>query len=171
MDSSQACVVEATTKFTQRWKLGVARVVSKPVQGTVPVRILNVSSDAVTFFKGTNVGLFCPIDKVCEKHAEEVNECSTNQPVSSVDMDTSRLFDLEDANSEHQTPDVFFLRPHDLGRSHTIRHRIVTGDAVPIRQVPRRMTPQKREIEKAELDKMLEKDIIHKVHGAHQSCW
>ena len=175
VDSSQAGMVEVTTKFGQKCNLGVARVVSKPVQGTVPIRILNVSSDAVTLYKGTNIALFCPIDEVCEKKIEEVNECSTNQPLRSEfseEMDASQLFDLGKANFENPTQkaelegllrqyqDVFSRGPHDLGRTSTIRHRIVTGDAIPIRQAPRRMAPQRREIEKVEIERMLEQDII-----------
>ena len=56
--------------------------------------------------------------------------------------------------------DVFADEQESLGRTSTIRHKIDTGAAKPIKQAPRRLPQAKREIIEAEIDRMLKQGII-----------
>lgn len=80
---AEAGIVEPTSKFAQRYGLAVARVLTKPDRNNmVHVRVLNGGQDSVVVYKGTNVGLFSPIENVCENSSEnvcQVNEKSSNR--------------------------------------------------------------------------------------------
>ena len=56
--------------------------------------------------------------------------------------------------------DVFADEQESLGRTSTIRHKIDTDAAKPIKQAPRRLPQAKREIIEAEIDRMLKQGII-----------
>ena len=56
--------------------------------------------------------------------------------------------------------DVFADEQESLDRTSTIRHKIDTGAAKPIKQATRRLSQAKREIIEAKIDRMLKKGII-----------
>ena len=56
--------------------------------------------------------------------------------------------------------DGFADEQESLGRTSTVRHKIDTGAAKPIKQAPRRLPKAKREIIEAEIDRMLKQGII-----------
>ena len=55
-------VVEAQDGVEEKYQILLAHVLATPDQGTVPLRIANLSSSAVTLYKGTNLAKFCPLD-------------------------------------------------------------------------------------------------------------
>ena len=56
--------------------------------------------------------------------------------------------------------DVFADEQESLGHTSTIRHKIDTGAAKPIKQAPRRLPQARREIIETEIDRMLKQGII-----------
>ena len=56
--------------------------------------------------------------------------------------------------------DMFATPGGPLGRTDLIRHKIDTGDAMPVRLPPRRLPPAQREIANQEIDKMLEQGVV-----------
>ena len=76
-------------------------------------------------------------------------------PVVTIHTQRKQIIDLV---CDYQ--DVFADEQESLGRTSTIRHKINTGAAKPIKQAPRRLPQAKREIIETEIDKMLKQGII-----------
>jgi len=54
-------VLEPKEGFEERHQLLLARVVATPDNGVVPLRVANLTSSAVTLYRGTNIAKFCPL--------------------------------------------------------------------------------------------------------------
>ena len=50
--------------FQERHQLLLARVVATPDNGMVPLRVANLTSSAVTLYRGTNIAKFCPLSEL-----------------------------------------------------------------------------------------------------------
>ena len=65
----------------------------------------------------------------------------------------------------HQNADAFARSSDDLGHVTTVKHRIHTGDAAPIKQAPRRIPLHKKQIVQEEIEKMLQRRVIESCDG------
>jgi len=57
-------VLEPKEGFEERHQLLLARVVATPDNGVVPLRVANLTSSAVTLYRGTNIAKFCPLPEL-----------------------------------------------------------------------------------------------------------
>lgn len=140
--------------------------------GTIPMRIINPSSQPVKIFRRTRLGDFEEVvSSIATFELNELNSQgnSRSPPSATVDSaqrDYSNLPDLSDADKIkfrdlfHNYRDVFAFSDDQLGRTSLVQHTIDTGDALPIKQRPYRTTPEnKQEIDRQVKD-MLERGII-----------
>ena len=169
-------VVEAQEGTEEKHQILLARVLANPDQGTVPLRIANLSGSAVTLYKGTNLAKYCPLGS-SEQDTEytelpetksspdsHVHQVSFQQsPASLLGIDTSEW-------SEHQVETlnelvsefspVFSSGKSDLGRTDKIYHQINTGGAAPVYQPPRRLPFHSRQQVFEMLEEMKGQGII-----------
>ena len=158
----------------------VARALVSPVTTTVPVRLLNLSSDTTVVFKGTKVATVEEYDSVpigvtnwtttAEGKKKPVVSESKRQMLEK--MAEKCADDLNDGQREQfsqlllEYVDIF-AEDGELGRTNKIKHSIHTGDAQPIRQPVRRIPLcQRQEMQKLLMD-MQSKDVIQ----PSQSPW
>ena len=158
----------------------VARALVSPVTTTVPVRLLNLSSETTVVFKGTKVATVEEYDTVpigatnwtttAEGRKRPVVSESKRQMLEK--MAEKCADDLNDGQREQfsqlllEYADIF-AEDGELGRTNKIKHSIHTGDAQPIRQRVRRIPLcQRQEMQKLLMD-MQSKDVIQ----PSQSPW
>lgn len=139
---------------------------------TVPIRLLNGTSNPVTLYKGTHVGIVSPIANVVEVDEVENNYTSglpaemedllhrSGEGVPDCERIRLRQF-LQDDRS------VFSCEGDPLGRIGLVKHCIDTGDATPIRQLSRRLPFHKQVEAQAEVNEMLTQGVI----SPSKSAW
>ena len=150
----------------------VARSVSELRDNMVPVRIANLSSDPVTLYKNTTVGVCEDVDAV-EASAEgsgQATQVSVLEPgevpehlqqlysESTVGLDWEQSRKVASLLAAEQN--AFAKDSNDLGRTKLARHQINTGPHAPIRQAARRLPFHKQEEASKEIDEMLFAGII-----------
>ena len=131
----------------------------------VPIRCANFSNEPKILYPGTNIAEFSPVQVMREtetpklaiprnipKHLTELYERST------AGMSPTQKKQI--ANLLRNYGDTFSSSDSDLGRTGIIKHRIPTGNAVPIKQPIRRVPVHMQEEVNKQLDMMLENDII-----------
>ena len=128
----------------------VARAVVNPVSSTVPLRLLNLSSDTTTVFKDTKVATvekceMSPVPVVNTNHGggqpspsqeskknvlqSMIEKCAESLTTEEKDEFVQLVLEYEDV----------FAEDGQLGRTSKVKHSITTGDARPIRQAARRV--------------------------------
>ena len=157
----------------------VTRALVSPVTTTVPVRLLNLSSDTTTVFKGTKVATVEECDTTPVVRVMSVN--TATEKILRVSESKRQLLermidkcaaDLEKEQKEQFAQLVFeftdiFADDGELGRTSKIKHSIHTGDAQPIRQPVRRVPLCQRQEMQNLLTEMQAKDVIQ----LSQSPW
>ena len=160
----------------QRVKLPImmARAVVRPVEGRMPVRILNLGTETVTIYSGTRIAHLERIEEASILHLSPTTTAAeSEQPEENVSGGGDKLWEMVEENKSLDPTqkgylyqllrlykDIFAQNKTDFGRTNKIKHSINTGDATPIRQPVRRVPPARREELKKLLDSMLEKDVI-----------
>ena len=61
-----------------------------------------------------------------------------------------------------ENADICAKSQTEIGRTNIIKHKIITGEAIPIAQAPYRVNMRNREFLKTEIQKMEENSIIQK---------
>ena len=157
----------------------VARALVNPVTTTVPVRLLNLSSDTAVVFKGTKLATVEECNTTPVIRAMSVNAAAEKVPRMSESkrqvlekMIDRCAVDLERDHKERFTQLVLefaniFAEDGELGRTSKIKHSIHTGDAQPIRQPVRRVPLCQRQEMQNLLAEMQDKDVIQ----PSQSPW
>ena len=169
-------VVEAQEGIEEKHQILLARVLANPDQGTVPLRIANLSGSAVTLYKGTNLAKFCPLgspDQDTEYVELPMTESTPDTHVHHVGLQQSpaSLLGIDTREwSEHQVEalnglvsdfsSVFSSGKSDLGRTDKIYHQINTGEAAPICQTPRRLPFHSRQQVAEMLEEMERQGVI-----------
>ncbi len=173
-------IVEPTDLFVQKRGLLLAPVVVFNNKMSVPLRLLNPSSESIVIHPETHVGLYKSIDALTrlpgEKQADiRVCTASTNETTKSnaatcpehlrkvmeegsTELSKEQKIQLEELLSEYS--DVFAKENAPLGHTDLVKHTIDTGDTPPIRQRARRLPLASKEIADQEIDKMLATGII-----------
>ena len=149
----------------------VANTLVDTTSNILPVRVLNASSQPVTIYKGSKIGM---ISRLPEPQPNPTGHTRTlksrDREVQTLPTHMKELNErsrtlLNDDEAEQLTDllleysDIFAVNDADLGRTGIIKHKINTGSAAPIRQHPRRLpTWQQTEADK-QVGEMLEKGI------------
>ena len=150
----------------QREKLPImmARAVVRPVEGRMPVCILNPWTETVTIYSGTRIAHMEIIEEANILHLSTATTAAVSeQPEENMPGEEDKLWDRVEGNESLDPTqkeclyqfllsykDIFAQNKTDFGRTSKIKHSINTGDAAPIRQPVRRVPPApKRRIEKA----------------------
>lgn len=169
-------ILEASNAFKE--SLHVANCIVTPRCGTVPLRVLNLSSEVLTILPGEKLAIIERLSKsqgavvaTLTKHQDRQSD-SIGRVVSKqkqmalwelVQEGTSGLTD-EQKQVLHQllvkVADVFPDRDGEIGKTTILQHKIYTGEAAPIRQTPRRIPAFQREECKKILDGMLRQGVI-----------
>ena len=144
-------------------------------QGAIPIRILNPSAHTVTLYAETGVAELERIDDIPEEVVGAVGQQELSEEKSKL------LQELVDQNGAELTggqrdkfrqvlftySDVFAVSKSDLGRTSKVKHKIHTGEALPIRQAAGRLAPQRRQHMKDLLAGMLKDNVVQ----PSQSPW
>ena len=147
-----------------------ARTLVHPTTNTIPVRLLNLSGEAVTLYEGTKIAT---IEEVDDSVALISSVSTSNQSNCSSDLQTalwnivSRSDTELDETQEQalynlllQYSGIFAIDEHDFGHAKTIKHQINTGSSTPIRQQTRRVPRAHRQEAKHLVESMLNNKII-----------
>lgn len=168
-------LVVPRAELTERYQIaGASELVKVSSTNSVPIRLLNPTTQPVRIYRRTRLGQFSlvPSDIAtfellqAEQEAEKEREVPTavdTDPSSPLDINSEGLTDdqqdrLRALLAEYD--DIFAYSPDQLGRSSVVKHTIDTGDNPPIRLRSYRTTPaNKEEIEK-QVNEMLANDVI-----------
>ncbi len=116
----------------------------------VPVRVMNLSKEPRTIAKGALVASCVPVEVVRNLYSSTPGGAEHDLPPHMTDLYKRSSTNL---TPEHQRDlrcflleyaDLFSSNPEDLGKTNVVKHRIVTGNAPPIRQPPRRLPVEKK---------------------------
>ena len=150
-------------------------------QGDTVIQCLNVTSAPISVYAGEKVGILSLLQE--ENSANAVKPSGDGQPVartqSAIDKCIGML--LSDVKGltkgEHERfksllqefDDVISVGDGDLGRTSVLRHKIDTGNAVPIRQQSRRLPFHQRSVVQDMINGLLKQGIIEPSEGAWAS--
>lgn len=169
--SQQPNVVVANALVTPQWNNETA---------SVPVRLLNTSTDSVVLHKGKAVACASTLDRTFTAVAS-ATEMTEEPTLEATPKEQELLWGLVedsgntlDMQQKHHLfnlllgyVDVFALTDDQLGRTKQLKHTINTGDHRPIRQPARRIPPCKRE----EVHQLLQDMLGRKVIQPSTSPW
>ena len=172
----------------------IARAVVKPAGAEVPICVLNLRDNPVTIPKGTTIAEMellpeCSTMTVASTQ-ERTSDVTEEQRRVLWEMATQAGDRLSQPEKEQlytlllEYEDLFAKGPDDFGRTGSLKHKISTGDAQPIRQQVRRIPPVQQEEARKLLREMLDKDVIQpssspwaspvvlvRKMGRHDSVW
>lgn len=133
---------------------------------TVPVHVMNLSSEPQRIGKGTHLASCEPIISVLRNNGPHL-VCDTGEQLpeqvqklyerSSVDLSAEQKQELHTLLKEFA--DIFSQGLGDLGQTDIITHSIHTGDATPVRQPPRRFPLIQREAAQEAIQDMQKQGI------------
>ena len=155
---------------------GASELVRVSEDGTIPIRIINPSSQPVKIYRRTRFGDFEEVDPSIATFELNSLGCPDAPPSPTVDSshrDYSDLPDFSDSvlsdgdkvkfeNLFQKYRDVFAFSDDQLGRTSLVQHTIDTGDAMPVKQRPYRTTPENKQEINRQVDDMLQRGIIQK---------
>ena len=158
----------------------VARTAGTVVQGSTPVKLMNVGESEVKLSAGTCIGSFYAAvpnnAKVARVGIYEFVDCDINEgdpptvkhskgngTPPSINLDKPNLTSQQKRGAEElltEFQDIFSDSKSNLGRTSMTQHNISTGDARTNKQPPRRVPYAMREQLQEQDDEMLDQDII-----------
>ena len=137
--------------------------------GTVPVRITNVTAEEATILEGSDIGTFFTITnkeqaeyQLCEEGKDKPDRANL-ETVPGLDLSCPDLSEVGRQKLEDLTKrfrDIFSSHPDDIGTTHLLQHPIDTGDAPPVKQQPRRIPQRLREQVEVQKENMLANGVI-----------
>ena len=169
-------IIEPCPGFVSKHSILVARVVAKPKDNQVLVRLLNPSPEPIVLHRDTTLGTFtqCEVERSLKPNTKVCQVTSaggTHKSSNSSKTKLTRLFNWEGTDITgpqksrlnellNEFEDVVSKGSADIGRTDRVRHRIPTGDASPVKQSPRRVPyHQKDEMDK-NLKSMLDDGVV-----------
>ncbi|KAL5505693.1 hypothetical protein EMCRGX_G007162 [Ephydatia muelleri] len=145
----------------------VARAITCPSDGLVPIRILNPRECSIELKKGTELAKMDHIEQgsILNVSVTTSRESSTtNQRLWEM---VNKVGDCLRTKEKEQLyvllqeyADVFCFRSNELGRTSVLRHHINIENASPIHQLPRRVPQARREEVRRLLREMLDNGVI-----------
>ncbi len=134
---------------------------------TIPVRIMNLSSDAEKIYPGTHIANLSIVSKVHDVKGKVPDKQTPGNIPShlqdlygkaTVGLSQKQCVEVATLLSKHKT--TFSESDSDLGRTGIIRHGIPTGTARPIKQPIRRLPVHMHTEAEQQIDDMLKKGVI-----------
>ena len=176
--NSETWLMEPLPQEKIRTPVFVARAVVRPESDTVPVRLLNLSADTVTIYKGKKIAEMETVKgaNIEETNTETVSAVSSSgciEATTELEEELQKLVDgsEEKLNETEKTQllsllleyhSLFAASTSNLGRTNCIQHHINTGSNPPVRQRVRRISPALMGEVRELLDEMSKKDVIQK---------
>ena len=184
-------IIKPAVSMTKGKPIMAAPVIVNAGADVVPLRLLNLSNDNVTVYKGTSAGTFQVVDAIGpslelmpedQGDGEQINRVASTDCTDSSgpDLDVPiHLQSLYEEASKHlndgesgqllqlltRFQGQFAAKEGDLGRTELTTHRIETGTSAPIKQRPRRIPLHQKVVVEAEINAMLEKGVIKPASG------
>ena len=153
-------------------KVVIARAIVNPINGTVPVRLLNPTDNPVTIYKGTKIACMEVVDTpslaistIAAQDSYEL-EVPPDKRAALWEMVCHCGVDLSETEKHElfmlllDFADIFADNSDDFGSTNKLCHQIPTGDSAPIRQPLRRIPPATRQEARQLIQGMLEKGVI-----------
>ena len=160
--NSSLQLFEPSLSLLTKTGLFAAKSLMNVAQGAVAVRLLNPTLSPVTVHR-RNESCTCQTATECDP-VMSVSRVEGVQPVAeSLRFDESELAKDEIASLKQlvqEYSDIFALNPKSPGCSSLVKHRIDTGNEMPIKGYIRRCAPTELVSQKKEIDEMLENGII-----------
>ena len=166
LDSQEAgtWLIEGTP--SESAKVLVARVLTKPQNHSVVLRVVNTDVSPVTLYKNSKIATAELINDSAICTTSEQGEGSVRSDHLAANVPLTLPDDIATTQKEQflallsHYADIIAANPDDLGRTTVMQHSIDTGNATPIRQQARRVPLPRRETVRTLLNEMLEKGII-----------
>ena len=160
-------LLEQTKACTAQNDVLIARTLVNLTGNTVPLRVLNLSSQQRVFNKGTQLATCGAVNSIVAPGSQVLEVPPAGRiPTHLEDLFKRSVAELDDSESLlvsqllMKFSDVFSAGLHDMGCTELIKHHIDTGSYRPIRQPPRRLPLSKREEAEKSIKEMLEQDVI-----------
>lgn len=159
-------LIEPSCRFVDTDRALVARAV---VCGgkVAPIRMMNLSDQAHTIYKGTLVANLTPVDSVCAGVQENKNFVKCQRlpdHIKNLYERTVEGMDSKNAKMVYklllQYSNLFAATDADLGQTRVIEHKIDTGSAPPIKQHARRLPVHMQAEVDEHVDDMLKRNVI-----------
>ena len=164
-------MIEPQETFVQKYPIGVAAVLAKREENSLPVRLINTQESDVELPKNTPVAWFREAEEVPTQKWRQVKEQGSTWDVRQQYEEQLSQLSYEEKEAFYallQKYDAQFMTTKDvIGRTSLVQHKINTGDHAPIKQQPRREPLGLQGTVKEEIKKMEEKGVIE----ASQSPW
>ena len=143
----------------------VARVVVKPDNRNVPLRVLNASTTQIELVAGENLAVFCPLIESC---LSQPHVCGAAGNKTSPQVISDKIELIIDPSLQGgkrgklknlllEFSDVF---DENLGHTTILIHEINTGNSAPIKQHPSRIPFADRDESERQIADMRDKGII-----------
>ena len=172
-DCEEMGLIQPQSHFLETHQTGVAAVLARKEENSVPMRLINTQDQTVILAKNTQVTMYVPAEIVPEV---QVRVSSTEQ--KNWDPTESFSQDVQELSSEEKDQfyslvkryeDCFMTGRKPLGRTSVVKHHIHTGNSAPIKQRPRREPLGMKNVVKEELDKMTKQGVIEPSSSAWAS--
>ncbi|CAG2220646.1 unnamed protein product [Mytilus edulis] len=143
MTTNYVGIIESKLRQTNEKPVLLARSLVTSQNLTVPLRVANFSSEDVTIYKNTTLGIFSTIDEDFDKDkgvCGAVNSSTVctgiRNTIDNMHVDCSLNLEqkgrLNSLLEEYSS--IFSKGPADLGRTSLVKHHIETGSSCPLRQ-------------------------------------
>lgn len=133
-------------------------------RSTIPIRILNVTDRAKVIERGTELASCVPVVDIVTQPGDVEGVNHLHSILSDLDgLDRKQLAAVKRLLYEFQH--LFSKSDTDVGHTGITRHRIDTGNHLPIKQHPRRLPLSKKEEVQTMLKEMKESNIIEESSG------
>ena len=142
----------------------IARVMVRGAVDNVPLQLINPGEEGVMLHKGTKVGTLehvlmlkaeCPINTY---DGEDQFMSKFDELQLSETLDPADAKKVKDLILEYD--DVFSKSRDDIGHTNLEKHKIDTGDSLPIKQPPRRLPFALKSVVDDQVNQLLEKGLI-----------
>nr|WPV71156.1 MAG: replicase [Ips erranti-like virus 3] len=151
----------------------VARTLVQQKNGQAYVKVANLKECGQRLKKGDIIAKSEPVLMVTKESHETKPNPDSDLPECLVHLMKKTSSILTDQEKQtfgrllHDYKDVFALNETDLGRTHLVRHKIETGDYLPIKQRPRRLPLAKQ----AEVENLIQDMADRSVIEPSTSPW
>jgi len=167
------CLVEPTYKGMEDDEFIVARAVVDAGFDTIPVRVMNLSTDEKVLKEGTVIARLVQLEEEDVEDGCEESACRMEEIGADLKL-PDHLEELYEKCTTHLDPrakeevldllinyqDVFSRGEFDIGRTPWVKHSIDTQGAQPIRQPLRRSSPTQRAEVERQVSELLDRGLI-----------
>ncbi|XP_036334503.1 uncharacterized protein LOC118745073 [Rhagoletis pomonella] len=160
---NQLWLIEAAENSTPDVLIAKTLAKSNP-DGRIPVRVLNEFKSPIKLFKGALLAECHEVEAIINCEAVPENQrVDVSKMHKEIDDWTKGLEPLEAEKAKQllrKYCGIFDKNGSKPGRTNIVKHRIYTGDAMPIRQPPRSLPLAKREVVSQIIHDMSESGVI-----------